>query len=71
VPKKLNLEELANKKAQEEEVLFNKMTKEEKSKHYESVRNEGILQAFLAKKSKKLDTTSEINLEIEEPGAAN
>lgn len=49
------------------------MTKEEKKKHYEQVRNEGIIQALIQKKSKKAvsDDSVEINLEIEEPGAAN
>ena len=65
--KHMTVEQMENLKAELEEKKFNKMTKEEKALHSEEVRNEGLLEATKPKE----DATSEVIMEIEDPGAAS
>jgi hypothetical protein len=66
----MNLEQIANLKAELEERKYNRLSKADKLKHQEDSRNEGIIQSQLAQKE-KTDTLADISLEIEDPGAAN
>jgi hypothetical protein len=67
----MNLEQMANLKAELEERKYNRLSTEEKKKHQEEVRNEGIIQAMLAQKEAKKTQDKEVCLEIDDPGAAN
>lgn len=62
---------MANLKAELEERKYNRLSTEEKKKHQEEVRNEGIIQAMLAQKEAKKTQDKEVCLEIDDPGAAN
>lgn len=69
---KFNPDEIANQKAEEEEKQFKTLSKADKLKHFEQSRNEGLIQAALAQKTKNVkNENSIVNLEIEDPGAAS
>jgi hypothetical protein len=68
----MNLEQIANLKAELEDRKFSRLSIAEKLQHQEESRNEGIIQAQLTLNQKQSkESLAEVSLEIEDPGAAN
>jgi len=65
----MSIEQMENLKAKIEEDKISRMTPEQKREHQNQVREEGILEAKKPNKTKEMMV--EINLELEEPGAAS